>query len=359
MIFPAFLFAYMFWVCLTLGCFGLMLLHHMLRGTWGLAILRLLEAGSKTLFLMAPLFLVLVAGLKDIYPWANPERVAHDVILQKKLPYLNPTGFAARGIIYFVIWIIFAVVLIASAKRQDQSGDPAEAQKRANIAAPGFVLFVITVTLAVTDWVMSVDPHWFSTIFGFWFIIGQGLAAMSFCVIYIVSRRNQKPYSDIVTPKLTRDHGNLMLMMTMVWAYFTFSQFLIMWSGNIPDEVGYYFHRMQASWNILGTIVVVGQFFIPFLLLLSGRTKREPTILLPVACWIFGTRILDLYWNIAPFFVKDTETAGPIQMAGPFLIAWIVVGALWLGCFEFFRRQSSVLPTHDPRLLMQEAAHHA
>jgi hypothetical protein len=177
-------------------------------------------------------------------------------------------------------------------------------------------------------------------------------------VIYILRRINQKPYSDIVTPKLTRDHGNLMLMMTMVWAYFTFSQFLIMWSGNIPEEVGYFHHRMQGAWNILGGAVIVFQFFVPFLLLLSGRTKRTPTILLPVALWIFSTRVLDLYWNIGPFFVKDTETAGPLQMAGPFLIAWIVMGAVWLACFEFFRRQSSVLPTHDPRLLM-EAAHHA
>jgi hypothetical protein len=362
--FQPFLYGYVFWVCVSLGCFGLMLLHHMLRGTWGLPILRLVEAGAKTLYVMLPLFLLLYVGREYIYPWMDPQLVATDKVLHLKSAYLNSTGFLVRGLVYFAIWIGLTFILTRSSKRQDETGDHREAQMRTNLSAPGFVLFILTVTFAFTDWVMSVDAHWYSTIFGAWFVISQGLSAMSLCVFWLTSRVKQDPYSQIVTPKLTRDHGNLLLMMTMVWAYFTFSQFLIIWSGNLPEETEFFKHRMEGAWNYMGSAIVLFQFFIPFVLLLSGRTKRTPDILRNVAVIIFCTRIVDLYWHIAPFFVKDTHHTGPVQAAGPFLLAFAGVGVLWIAAFEFFRRQSSILPTHDPRLVItsgapMEAAHHA
>jgi len=334
-------------------------MHHTLKGKWGLAILRILEAGSKTLLIMAPLFVVIVMGMGELYPWAKPDVVKADQILSHKQWYLNSMGFIVRAVVAFALWGFWSFKLIGSTKRQEATGDLKEEQKRSNFAPPGIVIFVLTVTMIITDWVMSLDKHWFSTIFGVWFVVGQGLAVLSFSTIFLLTRKNQTPYKEIITPELTKDLGNLMLAFSMIWAYFTFSQFLIIWSGNLPEETEYFKHRLAGMWNGMGTIVVLCQFLAPFLLLLSGNTKRTPSILLKVAVLIFAARFLDLYWNIVPFFVKGTENANPINMAGPYVIAWVAMGAVWIGAFEFFRKQASPLPTYDPRLLAREAAHHA
>ncbi|MEP6754517.1 MAG: hypothetical protein ABJA67_03365 [Chthonomonadales bacterium] len=360
LLFGAFLFAFIFWMCLTLGFTGMLLLHHTLRAEWGLPLLRIFEAGSKCLLPMGAIFFVAwFAGMNKLYPWMNSATVAADPVLRLKSLYLNQPGFLIRAVVVFAIWIGWSMILNKSTKTQETTGDNSHGQLRSNVAAPGIVFFILSVTVAVTDWVMSLDAHWYSTMYGFWFVIGQALAAMSFSVFYTISRANTEPYKQVVTPKMTKDWGNMMLMMSMVWAYFTFSQFLIMWSGNIPVEVGYFYHRMQGPWDILGTIVVIAQFFIPFLLLLSGRTKRTPMYLKTVAGWIFVARILDLYWNIGPYFVKNTETQGPITMSAPFALMFLGVGAVWFAFFTFFKKQNTTFPTYDSRLIIQEVAPNA
>jgi hypothetical protein len=358
MLFPAFFYGFFFWFSMSAGCFVLLLLHHTIRGAWMLPIQRILEAGTKNFVIMMPLFFVLLAGLPHLYPWANPIP-ATDHVLHWKAPYLNSTGFLIRTLITFGIWAAFAIALLRSTKRQEQSNDVREADKRASIGAPGIVLFTLTATMTYTDWVMSRDAHWYSTIFPALIAVGQALGAIAFAILYVTGKTRQAQFANVVTPRLTRDMGNLMLALTMLWAYFTFSQFVIIWSGNLPEETGYFHHRLEPAWNVLGMLVVICQFFAPFLLLLSGRTKRTPEIIRGVAALVIFARVIDQFWNIAPFAVSDTEAVNPLQAAGPYAIAWIVIGAVWLIAFEFFRKQASDLPTYDARLEPAGAAHHA
>jgi hypothetical protein len=348
-LFKAFFYAYFFWFSVSAGCFALLLIHHAIRGAWALPFQRVLEAGTKSFIVMMPLFLVLMAGLPHLYAWANPIP-ATDHVLQHKAAYLNVTGFLIRTLVTFAIWGFFAFVLIRSTQRQEKSLDAREADYRANWAAPGIVLFMLTATMTYTDWVMSRDAHWFSTIYPALLVVGQALAAISFSILFVTGKKRQDPYAKVLTPKLTRDMGNLMLALTMLWAYFTFSQYVIIWSGNLPEETGYFHSRTTPAWNWIGFTAVICQFFAPFLLLLSGRTKRTPEIIRQVAALVLFARVVDLYWNIAPFTVGHGHTPSPADFALPFAAAFVVVGLIWLATFEFFRRQASPLPSYDPRL---------
>lgn len=352
--FQSWLYGFMFWVCLTLGCFGLTVLHHTVKGSWGLSVLRLYEAGGgpTMILVMGALFAPIVLGLHSLYHWTHKEEVAKDIILQHKVGYLNEPFFIARAVAYFLVFALISYVLRSSSLRQDRTLDPGEAARRTTLSAPTLVFFVVFVTFAVTDWVMSLDPHWFSTIFGGWFVVGMGLAALAFGTLIVASNAGAKPYVEIVSPKLTRDLGNLMFAFTMLWAYFTLSQFLITWSGNLPEFTTYYYRRgTQAGtewWNYLGAFNVVCQWLIPFLLLLSPRVKRTTSILWKVALWILVMRAFDLYWNIIPFFGRGFSWTD--------VAAFVGIGGVWLAVFASQVKNHALLPAHDTRL-QEDLAH--
>lgn len=345
----AYLFAWVFWMTLTLGLTGLTLLYHALRGSWALPILRILEAGNKMLPVMFALYIPILIFMgtpagHDLYHWLTP---GNDPILKQKAFYLNMPRLILFQVFYFVsLWALTAF-LNASAKRQDETGNPNEAQMRANVAAPGLVWFVLGSTFAYTDWVMSLDPHWFSTIFSAWFLVGAGLMASSFATIIVTWRAwrmRKQPWVDIlrVNWQFKRDMGNMMLMFTMLWAYFSLSQLLIIWSGNLPEETSYYINRTNNEWLLIGSALLGLQFLAPFLCLLSGRTKREPNLLFGVALLIFTMRVVDVFWTVVPFFHH------PVYLLC--FGAWAALGLFWLFWFSVFQSRSTELPTHDPRL---------
>lgn len=346
--FRSYHYAYMVWMCLTLGMFGLTLLHHTVRGSWGLPILRFLEAGAATLPLMLLLFLPVLAGMAELYPWARPEVVQANEHLQHKTGYLNVPFFVVRSVVYFVIWIALATVLRRSSLKQDETGDATLLQQRMNIGAPGLVLFVLTVTFAMIDWVMSLEPLWQSSIYGAWFIVGQGLSAFAFSTTVLLIVACHKPFADVVTPKLTRDLGNLTFAFVILWAYTSFSQFLIMWSANLPEEIVYYVKRNQNGWQYVSAVLTVGQFFLPFLLLLSSRVKRYTGLLLKVMVFILVMRVVDLFWIIQPAFGMEALRVHWLDLT---LLAGI--GGLWLAWFAMQVCAAPLLPRHDPRF--QEA----
>ena len=344
--FQSFLFGWVFWVMIALGCFGLTLLHHILRGSWGLPVLRLFEAGNRTLPLMFLLFLpILLFGMHDLYEWTHADVVARDPILMQKAKYLNLPFFTIRFVVFFAIWIGLSTLLNRSTLKQDQTGDVRLADQRSNLAAPGFVLFFITMTFAFTDWVMSLQPHWFSTIYGVWFVVGSGLSTMALVTWFVMRFADRPPYAGVVTPVLMKDLGNLMFAFTMLWAYITLSQFLIIWHADLPEEVTYYVRRYEGGWRAVGALIVLFQFFVPFLLLLSGRTKRTPGYLVLVAGLIFGVRIMDILWNVVPAFGRG-------GMNGVFfdLLAAAGIGALWVSAFAYNLSRRPLLPSYDPRL---------
>lgn len=356
--FQGYLYAYIVWVGLTLGCQGLMLLQYVVKANWGVPVIRLLESGARCILLMAVLFIpiLLAVWMGELYPWANAAIAREDKLIQAKAAYLNPGFFTIRAVLYFVIWGFLAYRTSGWSRAQDKSGDATLTQKRTDLAAFGMLVHVITVTFAFTDWVMSLDPHWFSTIYGVWFVVGQSLAGIAFVTLIAVRKRGQEPYIQLVDPQLTKDLGNLMLALTMLWGYTTLSQYLIIWSANLPEEITYFLRRNELFWQPLGVVVLVGQFFAPFLMLLSGRTKRTPDYLIGVASLVLVMRLLDLFWNIMRFYGTNNPTVYAIGIIGV-----VVVGSLWyfLG-FDAQRKQAPLLPQYDIREVpASEAVHHA
>ena len=341
----SYVFGYICFVVLTLGCFGLTLLQHTIRAQWALPFQRLWEAGGgpAALLTMGILFLPIAFGMGKIFPWMDPHHI--DGIILAKQNYLNQEFFLIRAAIYFLIWIGLASYLRASSLREDSSRDPNEAIKRTNVSAPSIVLFVITVTFAFTDWAMSLEPHWFSTVYGLWFVVGMALMAVSFATILVVSNYRSRLYEGLVHPGWTRDVGNMLLTLTMLWAYLTLSQFLIIWAANLKEEIPYYISRSHGGWNVLGVILIVGQFFAPFMALLAPRTKAFPRLLVALATWIFVMRFLDMFWVIAPAF----RTEG-LSVLWTDLAAVLGIGAIWLSVFGVQLRRAALLPRYDPRI---------
>ena len=353
--FRAYLVAYLFWSGLSLGCLALLMLHHVVGGAWGAMIRRLLEAGTRTLPLMVVLFVPLLYGLTTLYSWARPEVVAHDVLLQHKSGYLNVPFFLQRAAAYFAIWLIVMFFLNHWSRQQERvAGAPQErhVQRRLRLlSAPGLMLYVLTVTFAAVDWVMSLEPHWYSTLYGVVILVGQILAALALAIVLITQLAEVPPVSTVLTPQHLHDLGNLLLAFVMLWAYIGFSQFLIIWSGNLPEEVPWYIHRTQGGWEWLGRFVLLLHFGLPFVVLLSRTSKRRAQVLGRLAAGLLMMHLLELFWLVLPAFSPSSLVIHWLDVGLP-----IGMGGLWMAVFVWQLQRRALLPLHDPRL--QEVIHH-
>ncbi|MDZ7289036.1 MAG: hypothetical protein ONB44_01505 [candidate division KSB1 bacterium] len=349
--FRSYLFAYLFWFGITIGCLAVLMLHHLVSGGWGFVIQRLLEAGTRTLPLMVLLFVPFFFGLRELYLWARPEVVAGDEILQQKSLYLNVPFFGMRTIGYFAIWSVFAYLLNKWSSEQDRTANPALTNRLRNLSGPGLVFFVLTMTFAAFDWVMSLEPHWFSTIFGVVFVIGQGLVTLAFAIIAVRLLSRHEPIAGVITTKHFHDLGNLTLAFVMLWAYVAFSQFLIIWSANLPEEITWYVHRLHGGWGVMAIALVVFHFAVPFLLLLSRKTKQRVELLARLAAAMIIMRLVDLFWIVAPNFHPEKFSIHWMDVLAP-----LAIGGLWLAVFVWQLQRRALLPLHDPRL--KEALHH-
>lgn len=352
-------FAFIFWSFLSLGCMGLLLFHHAVRPSWGTAVMRLLEAGaSPANFLVIGLmflpiaYTVIMPGEHTVYTWALAEN-AHDPVLVKKAFWLNGPFWVIRGFVYVIFWAALSGFLRNSSLKQDQNLDPNEAIKRSNVAAPMMVLFTVMATLATVDWVMSLAWHWFSTILGLLFLVGSALTAMSLANFIVAKFSKQEPYVRIVTPHLNKDLGNMMFALTLLWTYMTLSQFLITWSGNLPEETPYYLRRASDQWVFLSTILVVGQFFLPFLMLLAPRMKKYAKNIMRVAIVICSMRLVDVYWSTIPDMRNGMDVLPSLAIWTDYA-AFLALGGLWLAIWGSQIKRGSLLPAHDRRL--EEAA---
>jgi len=346
--FQSYIIGYMYWLCISLGCLGLLMLHHLISGRWGFVIRRLLESGARTLPLMAILFIPIVFGMHSLYEWTHADVVAKDAILQFKSPYLNESGFIVRAVIYFVLWIGMTFLLTKWSRTQDQTGDPKLKSKMINLSGPGIPVFILAVTFASTDWVMSLEPHWFSTIFGFIFVVGQGLAAMAMCIIWVINISDADAFGEIGASKYLSDLGTLMFAFTVLWAYVSFSQFLIIWSANLAEEAPWYIKRGQGGWDIMAVALILFHFALPFFLLLQRAIKRRAALLMVIAVLMLLMRYVDLYWYIAPAFAHG----GPSEFHPHWLDAAIPlsIGGFWLAFFTMQLKGVALVPLHDPRM---------
>jgi hypothetical protein len=341
--FQAYLLAYIFWLGIALGCLGIVMLHNLSGGGWGVVIRRLLESGMNTLPLMALLFVPLLFGLPHLYEWARPDAVAHDAVLQHKSAYLNLPFFLIRAALYFALWVGAAWVMSRWSEQHDANADPRIIARLRALSGPGLVIYVLTITFASMDWIMSLEAHWYSTIYGVHFLGGHALAGFAFVILFggFLSRR--APFSEIVTPSHWLDLGNLLLAFVMLWAYFAFSQWLIIWSGNLAEEAIWYTRRNSGGWQWVARLLIVLHFFLPFVLLLSRATKRRAEFLAAVAGAIIVMRFVDIFWYTMPAFRPGDFSIHWLDIATP-----VGVGGIWLASFLRQLRRAPLLPLHEP-----------
>jgi hypothetical protein len=350
--FQSYLFGYLFWFGITVGCFSVVALHHLVGGGWGFVIQRLLESGSRTLPLMFVFFLPLFFGMQDLYSWTRPEAAA-DKILQQKAPYLNVPFFWSRAVFYFAVWGVFIYFLNKWSHEQDRTGYPLLTLKIEKIAGPALVLYVLTMTFAAFDWVMSLEPHWFSTIFGVIFVVGQGLTTLAFAIIGVRLLEAREPIAGVIQTKHFHDLGTLMFAFVLLWAYVSFSQFFIIWSGNLPEEITWYRHRVHGGWGAMAMVIVIFHFFVPFGLLLLRKTKQRSKVLVKIAVAMFFMRFVDLFWTVAPNFNEGKFGVHWMDVLAP-----LGIGGIWIAMFISQLKGRALMPVNDPRLAEVFAAHH-
>jgi hypothetical protein len=349
-----YLIAYIFWLGLSLGCLALLMVQYLSGGLWGLVIRRVLEAACKCLPLMFVLFLPILFGRHHLYAW-----MSDPALTARNSWYLHTSGFGgwiARWILYFAIWGWFAFTLIRRGDQQDRPLPPGVSLRFQGLSGLGLVLYSLTVSFAVVDWVMSLDPQWGSTIYGLIFIAGQGLSALAFGVVMLTVFTRYSPYREIIKPMQFHDIGKLMLAFVMLFAYFSFSQWLIIWAGNLPDEIGWYLHRIRGGWGVVALIIILFHFALPFALLLSRERKRAGSRLIGLAIFLIFMRLVDIYWYVVPNFAHEHEH---FYLSPWYIVAPIAVGGLWLTYFFYNLRQRPLLPLYEPQIpsLLHQRTH--
>jgi hypothetical protein len=373
----AYLVGYVFWTGVSVGALAIIMLHHLSGGGWGVVIRRPLEAATRTLPLMLVLFIPIAIAVvtHTLYPWTVPEEQDLEIIKHKAI-YLNTPFFLARTLFYFAMWFMMAYFLNKYSLEQDTEPDPRERrrlkEKMQTVSGPGILLFGLTVTFAAVDWVMSLEPEWFSTIYGLLIMVGWGLTALAFAIAVTVMLSKTEALAHVYQPRHFHDHGKLLLAFVMLWAYFSFSQFLIIWSGNLPEEIPWYLRRLFGGWGYVAVALVIFHFALPFALLLSRDLKRHGRTLVKVALLVMVMRIVDLFWTIAPSALAMPHHGGAEAgghgggLADVFgyalnFITPVAIGGIWLWWYARELRKRPLLPLGDEGLenaLEQKSGHH-
>ena len=348
--FRSWLLSYLFWFAITLGALPLLMIHHLVGGKWGFATRRMLESASRTLPLMAILFAPLLFGIHNLYEWSHADVVRQDIILQHKSAYLNTPFFIGRAVFYFAAWMILGWLLNRWSAEQDRTGDASIAHRFQRLSGPGLIIYALTITFASTDWVMSLEPHWFSTIYGMMFMVGQTLTTLAFVIGGLALLGDTPPLSDFLGADTLNDLGNLLFAFIMLWAYLSFSQYLIIWSGNLPEEIPWYLRRSSGGWQWIAVALALFHFAIPFFLLLIRRNKRRKQVVSAIAVAVVVMRLVDLMWLIVPAHEPTVHVhwLDLVTLAG--------IGGLWLAGFSKQLRKRPLLPLGDPEFRMESSS---
>lgn len=340
--FRSYLFGFLFWAFLAFGATALLMIQHLSGGMWGLITRRILEAATRTAPVVALLFIPVALGISSIYPWAHPQDVPE--IVRLKLGYLNAPFFTFRAAAYFLIWMVVTWFLNKWSLKQDSEPSQALSNRLENLSGGGLVLLAFVITFASIDWAMSLSPDWFSTIYGVLFMVGGLLSAWSFVILLIAVWSNGEPFDRVAKPNVIQDMGKFLLTFIMLWAYMHLSQFLIIWSGNLPEEIPWYLTRMKGAYMYVGQALVVLHFTLPFLILLSRDLKRARKKLAVVAALVFGMRAVELLWIVGP------EIHRGVVVHWLDIAAWAAVGGIWVWFFTQQLKNRPMLPLGEPEL---------
>ena len=354
--FRSWLIAYLLFLGIALGSLALMMVQHLSGGAWGV-FRRIFEASSRTLPLLMVLFIPVLLGMTSLYPWTHADHVQADAVLRHKAPYLNIPFFVARAVVYFAGWWGISYLLNKWSQQQD-AGDVAVNTRIQRLSGAGLVFYALAVTFAGIDWIMSLNPHWYSTLFGFLMIGGQGLAALAFTIVVSTFLFRHEPMSRLLKPNHFHDLGKLTLAFVMLYAYFNFSQYMLTFAANLAEEIPYMTVRTRNGWQYLALFLTIFHFAVPFLLLLSRDLKRAAHRLVVVALWLIFMRFADIYMLVSPEFAS---TGGNLHLlegehVSHLFVHWmdvaapLAIGGLWLWMFFTQLQQRPLFAAGDPYL---------
>jgi len=343
--FHSYLVGFIFWTGITLGSLALLMLQHLTGGVWGLVIRRALEAATRTLPLILILFIPIIVGLKLIYPWTNSAWMNSVESLRQKASYLNPGFFIIRAAIYFAFWSVCTWALNWFSLQQDRTARKRYRRRMQMVSGPGLAFLIISITFASVDWVMSLEPAWFSTIFGLIFVAAWSLSALSFAILTMSWLSRRAPMDKVVQPRHFHDWGNLLLALVMLWTYFAFSQYLLIWSGNLPEETAWYVARKHGGWGVIALAIVILQFAFPFLTLLSRAAKKSSERLATLALFILIMRVVDVIWLIEPAYNAERFHLSWMDVVAP-----IAMGGLWISVFTWQLQKRPLIAINDPQV---------
>src|SRR5688572_17544797 len=343
--FYSWLVSFLFFCSLALGGLFFVLIQYASQGGWGIVLRRIGETIFVTLPVMAVLFVPLLFGLHDLYEWSHHEAVERDALLRWKAPFLNVPFFLVRAGLYFVIWSVIAVMYYRGSRGQDVTGDPAVSARLRRLAGPALIVLALTQTFAAIDWIMSLTPHWYSTMFGVYFFAGSFVGFIALLSVVVVAMRSAGLLDTMISAEHLHDVGKFLFAFTAFWAYIAFSQFFLMWYANMPEETIWYKARIEGSWKIVSVVLMAGHFGAPFLYLMGRAVKRKGWTLALGGAWLLIMHFLDLYWQVMPTLHPEGIRPSVLDMA-----AFVAVGGCFVAAASWLMRRQALVPIRDPRL---------
>jgi hypothetical protein len=343
--FFSWLVAFLFFQTLALGALFFVLIQYAAQGGWGVVLRRIAETIFCTIIVMALLFLPLLFGLHDLYEWSHADAAAHDALLRWKAPYLNVPFFLIRAALFFGIWSLIAVFYYSGSRGQDATGDPGVSARLRRFAGPAIIVLALTQSFAAIDWIMSLTPHWYSTMFGVYFFAGSWVGFIALLSVVVVAMRGAGLLDTVISPEHLHDIGKFLFAFTAFWAYIAFSQFFLMWYGNMPEETVWYKARMEGSWLTVSLVLLFGHFVAPFFYLMGRSVKRNGATLAVGGAWLLIMHFVDLYWQVMPTLHPEGFRPSLLDVA-----ALVAVGGCFVTAASWLMRRQALVPLRDPRL---------
>jgi len=337
--------AFLFFLSLALGALYFVLIHFATQAGWGVVVRRLAENTMGTLPLFALLFVPVLLGMAELFPWAHGSSGEHDHLLQLKEPYLNTRFFVIRAIVYFAVWSTIALFYVRRSRAQDATREAAISIVLRRFSGPAIIGLALTQTFAAVDWIMSLDPTWYSTIFGVYWFAGSFVSFFALLTLIVVALRRAGLMTEIVGLEHFHDLGKLLFAFTVFWAYIGFSQYFLIWYGNIPEETTFFRHRVVGSWSAVSLLLAAGHFVIPFFFFMPRTIKRKPALLAAGASWMLAMHLVDVYWLVMPVLHPEGFAISLLDV-----VAFLAVGGLFVGGLSWMMRGSPLVPVGDPRL---------
>ena len=337
--------SFLFFMSLALGALFFVLIQYASQGGWGIVLRRIGETIFATIPPMALLFVPVIFGLHDLYEWSHASAAEHDALLRWKAPYLNTPFFLIRAGIFFVLWSAIAILYYRGSQGQDVTGDPAVSARLRRLAGPAIIILAITQTFASIDWIMSLTPHWYSTMFGVYFFAGSFVGFIALLSVVVVAMRAAGLLDTVITAEHLHDIGKFLFAFTAFWAYISFSQFFLMWYGNMPEETIWYKARMEGSWLTVSILLMAGHFGAPFFYLMGRSVKRKGATLAVRGAWLLAMHFVDLYWQVMPTLHAEGLRPSILDVA-----AFLAVGGCFVAVAGWLMRRQALVPVRDPRL---------